>query len=70
MIIRRLFLYHLILTILRNYFNTLSHLLSGNYHVVTRSKTKGKGTQLPKEHGVNKVLNPLLKSATQEIRDF
>ena len=48
-------------SILINHYNTFSHLPFKSCHVVTRSKTKAEGTQLPKVHGVDKVVHPSLK---------
>ena len=55
-------------SILKDHFNTFKHLPLGNYHVATRSKTKDEGTQLPKVHGVDKVVNKSLKPETQVKR--
>ena len=50
---------------LRDHYDNLSHLPSGNYHVVIRSKTKTKGNEIPMVWRVDKAVNPLLKCETQ-----
>ena len=40
-----------------------------SFHVVTRSKSKAEGSQLPKVHGVDKAVSPSLKPQTQVNRE-
>ena len=56
-------------SILRDHYNTFSHLPLENYYVVTKSKTKVDRTQLPKVYGVDKVVNGLFKPETQVNRE-
>ena len=57
-------------SILRDHHNTFSHLPLENYYVVTRSKTKAEGTQLPKVHRVDEAVNSLLKGEVQVKREW
>ena len=57
-----LFPYHLIPpSTLTEHYYTFSNLQSEIYRVVTRSQTKAVGTQMPKVHGVDKVVCPACK---------
>ena len=56
-------------SILTGHYYTFLKLPSETYRVVTRSQTKAEGTQMPKVHRADKVLDPSLKSKNQGRRE-
>ena len=66
MTLLRLFLYHLILiSILAGHYYAFFKVPSEMYRAVTRSQTKTEGTQIPKGHRADKIVDPALKPKTQ-----